>query len=58
MKYIADNSLEFNFNEESKDKDGKNVKQLIGMDTSGNVHIFDYTFNYVVLLIKNHSKEK
>ena len=31
-------------NEEKKDQDGKNIKQLIGMDTSGNVHIFDYTF--------------
>ena len=59
-EYLFDKDKFFNqtVNEEKKDQDGKNIKQLIGMDTSGNVHIFDYTFNYVVLLIKNHSKEK
>jgi len=59
-EYLFDKDKFFNqtINEEKKDQDGKNIKQLIGMDTSGNVHMFDYTFNYVVLLIKNHSKEK
>ena len=41
-------------NEENKDSEGKSIKQLIGMDSSGNIHLFDYNFNYVVLLIKNH----
>jgi hypothetical protein len=27
------------------------------MDTAGNVHVFDFNFNYVVLLIKNQGKE-
>ena len=56
-EYMFDKEKFFNqtANEESKDKDGKNVKQLIGMDSYGNIHLFDYNFNYVVLLIKNHS---
>ena len=56
-EYIFDKEKFFNqtVNEEKKDKDGKNVKQLIGMDSYGNIHLFDYNFNYVVLLIKNHS---
>jgi WD40 repeat protein len=59
-EYLFDKEKFFNqtCNEEKKDQDGKNIKQLIGMDTSGNVHLFDYNFNYVVLLIKNHVKEK
>ena len=56
-EYIFDKEKFFNqtVNEEKKDQDGKNIKQLIGMDTHGNVHLFDYNFNYVVLLIKNNS---
>ena len=56
-EYVFDKEKFFNqtVNEEKKDKDGKNVKQLIGMDSNGNIHLFDYHFNYVVLLIKNHS---
>ena len=27
------------------------------MDNAGNVHVFDFNFNYVVLLIKNQGKE-
>ena len=56
-EYMFDKEKFFNqtTNEKSKDKDGKNVKQLIGMDSYGNIHLFDYNFNYVVLLIKNHS---
>ena len=59
-EYIFDKEKFFNqtINEDKKDQDGKNIKQLIGMDTSGNVHLFDYNFNYIVLLIKNHVKEK
>ena len=59
-EYLFDKEKFFNQtnNEEKKDQDGKNIKQLIGMDTSGNVHLFDYNFNYIVLLIKNHVKEK
>ena len=56
-EYIFDKEKFFNqtVNEENKDKEGKNVKQLIGMDSYGNIHLFDYNFNYVVLLIKNHN---
>ena len=59
-EYLFDKEKFFNqtINEEKKDQEGKNIKQLIGMDTSGNVHLFDYNFNYIVLLIKNHIKEK
>ena len=58
-EYIFDKEKYFNqtTNEEKNDKDGKSLKQLIGMDSVGNVHLFDYSFNYVVLLIKNHTKE-
>ena len=56
-EYIFDKEKFFNqtVNEENKNKEGKNVKQLIGMDSYGNIHLFDYNFNYVVLLIKNHN---
>ena len=59
-EYLFDKEKYFNqtVNEEKKDKEGKNIKELIGMDNSGNVHLFDYNFNYVVLLIKNVVKEK
>ena len=59
-EYLFDKEKFFNqtVNEEKKDQEGKNIKELIGMDTSGNVHLFDYNFNYVVLLIKNQVKEK
>ena len=59
-EYLFDKEKFFNqtINAEKKDQEGKNIKQLIGMDTSGNVHLFDYNFNYIVLLIKNHIKEK
>ena len=59
-EYIFDKEKFFNqtVNEEKKDQEGKEIKELIGMDTSGNVHIFDFNFNYVVLLIKNIVKEK
>ena len=55
--YIFDKEKFFNqtVNEENKDEDGKNIKQLIGMDSCGNIHLFDYNFNYVVLLIKNNN---
>ena len=53
--YIFDKEKFFNqtVNEENKGKDGKSIKQLIGMDSFGNIHLFDYNFNYVVILIKN-----
>ena len=56
-EYIFDKEKFFNqtVNEENKDKEGKNIKQLIGMDSCGNIHLFDYNFNYVVLLIKNNN---
>ena len=59
-EYLFEKEKFFNetVDEEKKGKDGKNIKQLIGMDTFGNVHLFDYNFNYVVLLIKNLGKEK
>ena len=59
-EYLFDKEKFFNktINEEKKDKEGNEVNQLIGMDNSGNVHLFDYNFNYIVLLIKNHIKEK
>ena len=55
--YIFDKEKFFNqtVNEEIKGKDGKNIKQLIGMDNNGNIHLFDYNFNYVVILIKNNN---
>ena len=58
-EYLFDKEKFFNQteNEEKKDQDGKNIKELIGMDTAGNVHVFDFNFNYVVLLIKNQGKE-
>ena len=58
-EYLFDKEKFFNQteNEEKKDQDGKNIKELIGMDTAGNVHLFDFNFNYVVLLIKNQGKE-
>ena len=58
-EYLFDKEKFFNQteNEEKKDQDGKNIKELIGMDTTGNVHVFDFNFNYVVLLIKNQGKE-
>ena len=59
-EYLFDKEKYFNqtHNDDKKDKDGKTIKQLIGMDNSGNVHLFDYNFNYIVLLIKNLVKEK
>ena len=56
-EYVFDKEKFFNqtVNEENKNKDGQNVKQLIGMDSYGNIHLFDYNFNYVVLLIKNNN---
>ena len=58
-EYLFDKEKFFNQteNEEKKDQDGKNIKELIGMDTAGNVHVFDFNFNYVVLLIKNQGKD-
>ena len=58
-EYFFDKEKFFNLteNEEKKDQDGKNIKELIGMDNAGNVHVFDFNFNYVVLLIKNQGKE-
>ena len=58
-EYIFDKEKFFNqvANEDKKEKDDKSVKQLIGMDTAGNIHLFDYNFNYVVLLIKNHTNK-
>jgi hypothetical protein len=55
--YLFDKEKFFNqtISEENKDKEGKNIKQLIGMDSCGNIHLFDYNFNYVVLLIKNNN---
>ena len=55
-EYLFDKEKFFNqtVNEENKDSEGKAIKQLIGMDSCGNIHLFDYNFNYVVLLIKNH----
>ena len=54
-EYIFDKEKFFNqvANEDKKEQDDKSIKQLIGMDTAGNIHLFDYNFNYVVLLIKN-----
>jgi len=58
-EYLFDKEKFFNQteNEDKKDQDGKNIKELIGMDNAGNVHVFDFNFNYVVLLIKNQGKE-
>ena len=60
LENIFDKENFFNqtVNEDKRDQEGKNVKQLIKMDNSGNVHLFEYNFNYIVLLIKNHIKEK
>ena len=59
-EYLFDKEKFFNktVNEDKKDKEGNEINQLIGMDNSGNVHLFDYNFNYIVLLIKNLIKEK
>ena len=55
-EYLFDKEKFFNqISEENKDKEGKNIKQLIGLDSCGNIHLFDYNFNYVVLLIKNNN---
>ena len=58
-EYFFDKEKFFNQTiiEEKKEKNGKNIKQLVGMDASGNVHLFDNNFNYIVILIKNHNKE-
>jgi len=57
-EYLFDKEKFFNqISEENKDKEGKNIKQLIGLDSCGNIHLFDYNFNYVVLLIKNNNND-
>ena len=52
-EYIFDKDKNYNIicNLNKKDINGKEIHQIICIDSNGNIHIFDNDFNYTVLLV-------